>query len=199
VTIDDQEALCVKFDCGYTYETPTGEITTLAVDHSTRKVTLEGTNLPTDLTAITLGYINCVIDTSTNTDILVECVLDDPLIAGKWKPKVYDAKGILPVSDSLIEETVALVVTSITPDTNVNPAGGDEITITGSGFPSSLTVGNIAFSLVFNEDGTICDLISTTPTQMVCKPRAFNLSTRRRRDRRLNEGRTLNIIADAME
>ena len=75
---------------------------------------------------------------------------------------------------------MTVTVSSVSPDTDLNPAGGDTMVITGTGFPSVISIDENALSLAF-DDGTLCDLTSATPTEMQCVTRAFDLERRRRR------------------
>jgi hypothetical protein len=62
-------------------------------------------------------------------------------------------------------------VTSLSPNTNLNPSGGNELTITGANFPASLNDGStiyIAFS-----GGNTCKPYSISTTQIKCLSTAF--------------------------
>lgn len=161
VTIDDQVALCASLACGYTYEAPIAEVTGMTV--TDQEVAITGTDFSSDIDSVTVGYTGCTVTSNDATSIA--CTLDYPLIAGTWLPEVKDVKGLFPVDDTLLGHTVALVVTSVTPNSNLNPAGGDTIVIVGSGFPSVTTIGDAVLSVTF-DDGAMCDLTSSTPTEM---------------------------------
>ena len=61
-------ALCTSLDCGYTYEAPTAELTTMTVtDDST--VEIQGTSLPAELTAVVIGSTPCSITSNDDTTI----------------------------------------------------------------------------------------------------------------------------------
>jgi hypothetical protein len=136
---------------------------------------MTGSSLPTTLVSVTLGHTNCVI--TSNTATAVDCTLATPLFGGSWKPAVKDAKGLIPVSASLTPATVTPTVTSVSPTTGFNPAGGDIITIVGTDLPSAV-VGQTVVSLTF-EDGNVCDMQTSTPTQITCKTRGFSPASRR--------------------
>lgn len=60
---------------------------------------------------------------------------------------------------------------TLSPNTLLNPFGGTILTITGTNFPQSTADGTqitISFS-----DGTICEVMSTSSTQIVCDPDQF--------------------------
>ena len=85
------------------------------------------------------------------------------MVAGKWLPEVRTAAGLTPVDPTVGEVAVDLVVTSVTP-TSFTEAGGEVVDILGSGFPASLETSD--FTQFAFADGTICTLISSTPTAM---------------------------------
>jgi hypothetical protein len=69
--------------------------------------------------------------------------------------------------------SVDLVVTAVLPNDDLCPAGGDELVITGSGYPSVTTLGGDVITIKF-DDNTLCDLIGSTPTEMRCVTRRFD-------------------------
>jgi hypothetical protein len=146
--------------------------------------------MPTDILDFMLGFTNCVITSSTAE--LIECTLDYPLMAGSWRPQIRDVNGLFPLAVALSSYDVPLVVSTVFPLSGYNPAGYETVTITGSGFPSVLNSAMI--SLAFN-DGTLCDLFSTTATEMRCRTRRFDAAFGGRRE--LNsiatEGRSLSF------
>lgn len=159
--------------CGYTYEETDAVLTTMVVDGTA--VTIMGENLPLELVSFTLGYVDCAVGTNDETQIT--CTLEYPLIAGSWKPEIKDSKGLIGTcSDTCEAVTVPLAVTSVQPSSGLNPAGGDTIVIAGEGFPSMTTLGDDVLALTF-DDGTICDLTLSTPTEMQCQTRAFTPDT----------------------
>ena len=74
---------------------------------------------------------------------------------------------------NFVKHSVDLVVNSITPSTDLNPMGEDDITIDGSGFASRTDLDASVISLTF-DDGSICKLLSSTATQMVCRTSRFD-------------------------
>ena len=60
-------------------------------------------------------------------------------------------------------------VTDVTPTEDLNPRGGNEITVTGIGFPKATKDASVTFS-----DGTVCDITSSSATQIVCTTNRFD-------------------------
>jgi hypothetical protein len=58
-------------------------------------------------------------------------------VAGTFVPNVIDYDGIVPVTGGT-PISIGLTVAAITPATNLNINGGNEISITGKNFPKSL-------------------------------------------------------------
>ena len=182
-------AVCATLNCGYSYEESTAEVLTMTVNNL--DVSFTGTNMPLDLASVTLGHTNCVIASSDATSI--SCTLVTPLFAGTWLPEIKDSKGLLPLAVGFAGQTVSLVVSNVTPATDLNPAGGDIITITGSGFPSVISLSSSIFSVMF-DDGNVCTLTASSPTQMQCLTEGFSVSRRRNLSddvRNLVESRTM--------
>ena len=172
VTVDDMTAVCVNLDCGYTYEAPTAEVELMAV--TDLAVTITGTNLPTDIESIEIGYANCVVEDG-NSDTSITCNFDVPPAAGDWIPKIKDSKGLFPTVTTFTAYSVDLVVTLVDPTTNLCPAGGDEITVTGSGYPTCTGVETCGTMITATfDDNTVCDVTSSTATEFKCMTRRFD-------------------------
>ena len=62
-----------------------------------------------------------------------------PWTVGTWLPEVRDSKGLFPIDSAVQSHVVYPVFTSVTPNTGINPAGGDELVLVGSNFASTLT------------------------------------------------------------
>ena len=153
-------AACKNLDCSYTYEINNAEVSTMSVNAATLEVTITGISLPADIDQVSVGDATCPSITSNDGSTLV-CTLDSPCQAGDHEPVVKSPKGLIPNAAGFTKYTVPLVVTSVSPNTDLNPAGGDLITIVGSGFPSRTTAPD--FSIEF-DDGTLCQLESCTST-----------------------------------
>ena len=127
-------------------------------------ITLSGTNLPLELTSVSLSKTNCIV--SANDVSQIVCALETPWVAGTWLPEVRDSNGLIPVSEAVTAHHVPLVITSVSPDIDLNQAGGDILTITGENFPSTLTGHDLKFEFA---DGTLCLPVETTPTEVKCE------------------------------
>jgi hypothetical protein len=93
--------------------------------------------MPTDIDSVKVGCATCsgiVNDGSTLT-----CTLNHLVQAGNFEPVVKNPLGQIPVASSFTKYSVALFVSSVTPASELNPAGGDVLTIGGSGFTSVKT------------------------------------------------------------
>ena len=88
-----------------------------------------------------------------------------------------------------------MVIDSVAPLTDLRPGGGDEITITGSGFPSVITLSDSAAKITFDDD-TICRLLTSAATVMTCKTEEFSNSRRRNLSgtRILSEARLITAV-----
>ena len=170
-TIDTQAALCASLSCGYVYEDSTAEITGMTV--TDLDVSITGTGLSTTITSVKFGETDCLVTLNDATSI--SCTLESPMRAGTWKPHVKDSKGLLPRMTGLAGHTVGLVIDSVAPTTNLNPAGGNIITITGSGFPSRADTTGVSLDI----NGAPCKLVTSTSTEMTCRTSRFSNGRRR--------------------
>jgi hypothetical protein len=166
VTIDGMPALCASLSCDYTYEPVGAEITAMTVAGTS--VVITGTSLTSTINSVTIAGMACAI--STNDGTTLSCTLPYNLYAGSHKPVVKDDKGLIPTSAGFAATDVPLVIDAVFPVTEVNTAGGGEITVQGSSFPSIIGLEDV--SLTFS-DGQTCDISETTETEMKCI-RSFN-------------------------
>jgi hypothetical protein len=95
-------------------------------------------------------------------------------VAGNWAPVVIDSMGTVPVDPSCVNITVGLTISSVNPNTDLNPVGGTILQIVGTGLPHTLTEGN-AYNLTFS-DGSTCNVISLSSTRLMCLTTRFNTS-----------------------
>jgi len=174
VKIDDMEALCTTLNCGYVYEAPAGTVDEMTVTGTS--VTITGTTMPTDLASITIGNTDCAIS-GANDATTIACTLASPLYGGSWSPHVKDAKGLVPLVAGFVPHVVTPTVDSISPETGLNPAGGNIITITGTGFPSGVVATSI-LALTF-ENGNACEMATSTTTEITCITTGFSPESRR--------------------
>ena len=127
-------ALCTGMACNYAYADGTSEITGFTFNHSNNQLTITtGTGFVTPI-KIEMGRIDCgnIVDTADQ----ITCDLADDLPAGSWFPIVTEEMGRVKINSSVSAEVVDWQITSVSPSIDINPAGGDIFTITGTNFPS---------------------------------------------------------------
>jgi len=168
VKVNKIDGLCPSFNCDYVYGTAPSEITAQALVNG-KEITITGTALPTENLRVVLGNTACGTITASETSIT--CTLVVLPAAGSWNVELYEPKGLVPVKADTAKIAVALVVTSISPSTNLNQLGGDELTIIGTGFDKNMAKVAIAFS-----DTTKCDIKSSTDTTIKCIVSGFDKS-----------------------
>ena len=88
------------------------------------------------------------------------------------KVEVVSADGLVPVDAGVAPITVALSTTEVYPSDNLNRFGGDELTIKGTGLPTSIDQVDVTFS-----DNTKCTVISTSDSELKCITDGFDAST----------------------
>lgn len=88
----------------------------------------------------------------------------------------------MPYAAGVTDITIVLEVSSVTP-LEVNPLGGDILTITGSGFPVDKKFVTVTFS-----DLTACEVKTTTPNQITCM--VFKMSN--------SDGLDQNVIVEVL-
>lgn len=133
MTVDGTPAVCASLECDFAYTEPTSEVTEMTVSGS--DVTIAGTGLPEGaaLLSVTIAMTDCAVQTSSAIEIT--CILQDPWVGGDWTPEVRDVNGLAPLASGYTAHHVDIVVSSVSPDIDLNPAGGEELVIIGSGFP----------------------------------------------------------------
>ena len=126
-------ALCVSLACDYTYANPTALITSQTVSGTT--VTIDGTSLPTTNVSDIISGTDCTVISISDTQLV--CELQDPWTTGSWTIQMRDENGLIPLDTTVTPHVVPLDITGVSP-MNLEPAGGQLVTITGTNFPSSL-------------------------------------------------------------
>jgi hypothetical protein len=174
--VNDVPAVCHNLTCNFTYTEPVGEVTGYAYNHGTKRLTLEGTDLPNvtaNISSVYFALTHCTIDESTLSNTTLECVLDEDPTCGDHLPILTSTLGVIPNSDSLVAEEFTCTLTSIFPSTTLNLLGGDNITFTGTQLPKNLDTSTV--SIVFNDTNqtTCIPQISSTDT-LVCLTDAFD-------------------------
>jgi hypothetical protein len=190
VSVNDQPAVCHNLTCDYTYTIPTGSIDSFTFSDTSNVLTIVGTNLPTaltDLQAIHFAKTKCVLDSTASLSATsITCTLEAATTCGSHAPDLVSKLGRIPNGSGVTAHTVSCTIGSASPLTGLNLLGGDNITVTGAGFPHHLdqitssrrrrlssTVSTV--SLTFNDAAqTKCIPQSSTPTQIVCLTDAFD-------------------------
>ena len=88
--------------------------------------------------------------------------------AGDHLVRMIDSSGLIPNSAAAI--SVPLNIASVSPSSNLNYLGGDMVTISGNGFSTDFSVMSVVF-----DDGTACNILSATDTQLVCETEEFSV------------------------
>ena len=169
VKVNNIEGLCPDFNCDYVYGTAPSEITAQALANG-KDITITGTSLPVENIRVVLGNTECGTITASATEIT--CTLAVLPAAGSWDVELYEPSGLVPIATGVAKIDVALVVTSISPNSDLNQLGGDELTLVGTGFDKDMTKVGIAFS-----DSTKCDVTSSSATEVKCIVAGFNSAT----------------------
>jgi hypothetical protein len=157
VTVDEFPALCTSLACDYTYYESAAVITDF--DLTSNTLTITGQHLGTPL-EVTMGRMECTDVSASLTSIT--CTLNGSLPAGSWKPIVIEAEGQVRYDSSVDALTVGMIITDVDPRVDINPAGGQILTITGEHFPPSL---NPLYELEVSLGGYArCVPISSTET-----------------------------------
>ena len=128
-------ALCTGMACNYSYVEGTSLITGFTLDTSMNQLTITGSDFITP-TKIEMGYLDCSNIVFATDQIT--CDLAGDLPAGSWFPIVTEDSGRVKIDHSVSAQVVEWEITSVTPSIDLNPAGGDKITIVGTNFPVSL-------------------------------------------------------------
>ena len=131
-------------------------------------MTVTGVNLPTDLTDVMLGDVGCGPVTGSPTSIT--CTLMKSPAAGTYaEVDVFSADGRVSVQAGAPAITVALSTDVVTPNTDVNSAGGTIIKIQGSGLPQKAENVAVTFG-----DNTGCTIVATSESEVDCEVDGFD-------------------------
>ena len=191
VEIDDMPAVCHSMECSFMHIPAVGEVTQFAMStlDGVSTLTLTGTELPDNVSKIqSIKYAGSlctpvtpviaegeegVVGTLSGTEVV--CTLDrEPTCGTNWIPNLTTFFGDVANADSVTGQDVACTITSVVPDTPLNLLGKDNITFTGTNFPHEIE-GN-TFELKFdNNMQTVCDVVDTKTTDLVCLTNKFNL------------------------
>jgi len=125
---------------------------------------LVGTDLTleADILSLTLGGSDCVISASSDTSIT--CTLESEPLSGDHLPVVTTVHGLLVLANGITAHAIDLTLTSVAPNSGLNQAGYEVLTLTGEGFDASTSV------TVGGED---CRILSTSYDEVTCETTSF--------------------------
>jgi len=90
---------------------------------------------------VEFAHSKCTISAISNESLT--CTLDHEPVCGDHLPKLFSIYGLVNNSVNLTETTITCTVSSVTPTTQLNLLGGDNITITGTQFPWNLETSTV--------------------------------------------------------
>lgn len=122
---------------------------------------------------IRFANTDCIFDNSTSTHGELHCILADAPTCGEWLPEVYSDHGLIPLDPNTAKIKVDCTVTAITPNTDLNVLGGDNLTISGTNFPKFIADNTVSIGFS-NSEGTKCVLQSSKSTEMICLTKSFD-------------------------
>jgi hypothetical protein len=140
ITVTNKGSLAGSLTAGYEYITFTSEITDFSL--SGTEITITGVSLAEadlELDYIKIGESDCTISSRSETEIICSYTT---AIAGDFKPTIHTETGNLDYNTDPSDKTleIPLSISSVTPNTDVSPSGGNELTIAGEGFVPSLGI-----------------------------------------------------------
>ena len=128
--------------------------------------------LPTEDIQVKFANAECEGEiTASETEIT--CSLNFLPAAGPWCVEVIDYRGLIPIDEDVEPIYIDLVIDGISPNSDLNQLGGDELTFTGTGFDSR----DISASTVVFSDATVCNVTGATPTTLTCIIDGFDADT----------------------
>lgn len=174
MNVNGQPAVCHKVDCDFSYLNPTEVVTEFTFDTTTKILTLTGTNLPnkTDVYQIWYAQTLCKIG-EVASETTIECTLQAEPVCGSFKPELISMRGIIPNSETVVDQTVECSVSSTYPLQDLNVLGGDNITFTGTNFPLDLQLSEVSINFN-NPQKTICVPQSSRYDSLVCLTDPFD-------------------------
>ena len=119
---------------------------------------------------VKLAHSECGTVVASSTSIT--CTLATSAAAGSWDVQVTDASGLIPVDAGVPNINVSLTISTISPSIDLNQLGGDKLVLAGMGF-DTVTDGTV---VSFN-DGSSCDVTSSSSTQLECTVSGFATDT----------------------
>lgn len=85
---------------------------------------------------VEFGHSPCSLSSVSSTSI--SCTLVYEPVCGDHLPKLVSIYGSVNISAALTAETITCSISSVTPTTELNLLGGDNLTFTGLQFPWNL-------------------------------------------------------------
>ena len=125
-----------------------------------------------------MGYIACENIVVAETADSITCDLTDTIPVGNWLPEVHTDDGLVAIEASVAATEVTMTITSVSPETELNPAGGEVLTIVGTNFPP--TIDNRYNFEVNLDDKALCIPFEQSSTQIKCETEPFKEASRRR-------------------
>ena len=157
-------------DCTFSYTTDTPQISAFTYTPETTTLVLTGVRFDTKpIVNIQLGGVSCGGTTPpTVSSTEVSCLLDDTPVGGKYRPRVLDEDGEWVV---LVDATlhIPFTIASVDPNVELNPNGGEEVTVTGEHFPSTLQQGEdlgIGVWFLGGENNIEVEVVSCASTEI---------------------------------
>jgi hypothetical protein len=97
-------------------------ITTVVFSSATNTFIITGTSLPTGSDVnVAFSNLTCTISSISSTQIV--CSLSRSPVCGTWSIEVSDSNGLIPLDPSISPRYFPITVTSVSPNTDLNPAG----------------------------------------------------------------------------
>mmetsp|Transcript_29263 Transcript_29263/g.28387 ORF Transcript_29263/g.28387 Transcript_29263/m.28387 type:complete len:192 (-) Transcript_29263:1089-1664(-) len=169
MTVSGMPVVCPNLNCNFNFIDSTPQVTSFSYSGNT--LIVYGTDLPiTDFT-VEFALVECTVSSAIDTEI--HCDTSDDLVTGSWLPVVRDLKGVVSIVGSPATHDVPISVTSVSPNTGLNPNGGNLLTISGSNFPLALGP-YYTMSVVFDGGSSTCVVQSSSTSAITCLTEAFD-------------------------
>lgn len=175
VQVGDYPAVCKNLDCDYTYVEPEGEVTGFTYTSSSGELVLTGTGLPVNSSLVRhveFAHSKCTISSTSNDSLT--CTLDHEPVCGDHLPSLYSIYGLVNNSVNLTTTTIFCTVSSITPNTQLNLLGGDNLTISGTQFPWQIETSTVEIKFTDGQETTCVPQVSSS-TSLVCLTNEFDV------------------------
>lgn len=176
MTVDDVPAVCHGMNCDFTYVEPVGSIDSFTFDINTGLVSIQGTDLPTnisDIFKVEFALSKCNVDPDSLTGTSLECTLVHNPTCGDHVPIVTSSLGKIPPSADIAAETVSCEIIRVFPYSQLNLLGGDNVTLEGNYFPYNLEDSTV--SITFSDDqATECVPQKSSSNELVCLTNPFD-------------------------